>query len=75
VTHLGTAPLCLFVRDGMAARSIDEFVNLARANPGRLSVGTAGPGTASHMNFELIAKSTGLEALLVPFRTSSQAMA
>jgi len=74
VTHLGTAPLCLFVRDGMAARSIDEFVNLARANPGRLSVGTAGPGTASHMNFELIAKTAGIEALLVPFRTSSQAM-
>lgn len=74
VTHLGVAPLCLFVRAGLAATTIEQFIALARSNPGRLSVGTGGPGTAAHMNFELIGKTVGIEALLVPFRTTSQAM-
>lgn len=74
VAQIGTAPHCLLVRGGLQARSLEEFIAHAKANPGRLNVATSGTGGAPQMYFELLAKATGIEAVQVPFRTSAQGM-
>jgi tripartite-type tricarboxylate transporter receptor subunit TctC len=55
-------------------KNIDDLVAAARANPGGLTVGTAGVGTGQHMCVELFATSTGIKVTHVPFRGDSAAV-
>ncbi|HLB78332.1 MAG TPA: tripartite tricarboxylate transporter substrate-binding protein, partial [Candidatus Dormibacteraeota bacterium] len=54
VTLVGTQPLLLVGSTSFSARSMDEVLVLARANPGKLNFGTAGVGTPQHLMGELI---------------------
>ncbi len=51
-----------------------DFIAYAKANPGRLSFGSAGIGTTSHMAGELFKMMTGVDMVHVPFRGNGPAM-
>ena len=51
-----------------AWRTLDEFVEYARKNPGKLSYGSAGLGTVSFFAFELFKNAYGLDITHVPFQ-------
>jgi tripartite-type tricarboxylate transporter receptor subunit TctC len=56
------------VRAGGPARTLEEFVEYARKNPGRLNYGSAGLGTVSFFTMELFKQAYGLDIAHVPFQ-------
>ncbi len=57
----------LVVKADAPWKTIQEFVNAARANPGKLRVGSPGEGTSSHLNFEEMKRKAGVNLTHVPF--------
>jgi tripartite-type tricarboxylate transporter receptor subunit TctC len=74
VSLLFTADHCLAVRPTLAARSVAEFIALARAAPRPLSFGSSGTGTTLHLIGELFRRQAGIELLHVPYRGSAPAV-
>lgn len=64
----------LVVRKEFPARTLQELMAYARANPGKVSFGSAGLGASNHLAGELLAKRAGLALLHVPYKGNSQAM-
>lgn len=56
------------VRSGGPARTLEEFVEYARKNPGKLNYGSAGFGTVSFFSMELFKQAYGLDLAHVPFQ-------
>ena len=65
----------LIVHPGVAARSVPEFIALARAQPGKLNYASAGNGSAIHMATELFKHMTATDLVHVPYKGSAPAMA
>jgi tripartite-type tricarboxylate transporter receptor subunit TctC len=65
----------LVVHPGLPAKSVTEFLALARARPGELNFGTAGPGSSIHMVTELFMLATGARMNHVPYKGSGPALA
>ena len=61
------------VRGGGPARTLEEFVEYARKNPGKLSYGSAGFGTVSFFTMELFKIAYGLDLTHVPFQGTGPA--
>ena len=62
-----TTALFLVVSDRVPARSVQEFIALAKSKPGALSYGSAGNGTLHHLFMETFKASAGINVLHVPF--------
>jgi tripartite-type tricarboxylate transporter receptor subunit TctC len=73
VTQLVDAPLLLVVNPSVPIRTVREFVDYARANPGKLVIGNGGSGTAQHLAGELLTSMAGIQALHVPYKGSAPA--
>jgi tripartite-type tricarboxylate transporter receptor subunit TctC len=57
----------LTVRDDAPWKTVQEFVNAAKANPGKFRVGSPGEGTGSHLSMEQLAAVAGFKFTHVPF--------
>ena len=57
----------LTVRDDAPWKTVQEFVNAAKANPGKFRVGTPGEGTGSHLSLEQLAAAASFKFTHVPF--------
>ena len=55
-------------------KSIQDLVTFAKANPGKLSFGSSGPGTTTHLRLEALKFKTGIDVLHVPYRGGSDAL-
>jgi tripartite-type tricarboxylate transporter receptor subunit TctC len=64
----------LLVHPSVPARNVQELVALARTNPGKLSYGQAGLGTASHIPAEIMLAAANIEMLEVPYKGTPAAM-
>jgi len=67
VTKLASFDLVLCVAEGGRFKTLAEVLDYARAQPGRLNIGTPQPGTTQHLAAELFLSSSGLQAQIVPF--------
>jgi tripartite-type tricarboxylate transporter receptor subunit TctC len=56
------------VHTSVPAQSVAQFIAYAKANPGKLSYGSAGSGSAPHLATELFKQRTGIDVLHVPFK-------
>jgi tripartite-type tricarboxylate transporter receptor subunit TctC len=70
VTIVAMVPNILTVFPGIPARSVKELVAYGKANPGKLSYGSNGQGTAQHLIGEQFSAITGVEMLHVPYKGS-----
>ena len=70
VALIGTAPL-LIVQKSLPATTAKEFVEFARARPGKLNYGSHGPGSATFLAFELFKQVAGIDVVHVPYRGSA----
>jgi tripartite-type tricarboxylate transporter receptor subunit TctC len=61
------------VHPSVPARTIPEFIAYARANPGKINYGSAGPGTPQNIACELFKMMTGLDLVHVPYRGGAPA--
>jgi tripartite-type tricarboxylate transporter receptor subunit TctC len=62
--------LLLVTRAGSPLHSVQDVIAVARANPGKLNIGTINPGSTQNLAAELFANTAGIQAAIVPFRTS-----
>ena len=71
IASLVTVPTVLVVRPELPVRSLKDFVELARASPGRLTFGSGGVGSVHHLTMAIFAARAGIELLHVPYRGGS----
>jgi tripartite-type tricarboxylate transporter receptor subunit TctC len=68
VAMMSRIPNVLVVRPGFPAKTVQEFVAYAKANPDKLNYGSQGIGTASHLTGELFMTLTGTRLIHVPYK-------
>ena len=61
-------PDIVVVNPQVPAKTVPEFIDYAKANPGRLTMASAGNGTSGHVAGELFKMATGIDLLHVPYR-------
>jgi tripartite-type tricarboxylate transporter receptor subunit TctC len=61
------------VHPALPAQSLAEFLDLARKQPGRMSYGTAGIGTAPHLCMELLKSMAGIDLVHIPYKGTAPA--
>ena len=66
-------PLALLVNNEVPAKTLKEFVNYTRQNPGKVNYGSAGNGGISHLVPEMFKSVTGLFVVHIPYRGSAPA--
>jgi tripartite-type tricarboxylate transporter receptor subunit TctC len=72
VSLVGASPNVLVVDPKLKVNSVKEFVALAKSQPGKLSYGSVGNGSASHLTMELFKEAAGIELVHVPYPGSPQ---
>jgi tripartite-type tricarboxylate transporter receptor subunit TctC len=70
ITALATVPTVLVAHPSMPA-TLPEFIALAKRDSGKLSYGSAGPGSIHHLTMAIFAERAGLDLLHVPYRGGS----
>jgi tripartite-type tricarboxylate transporter receptor subunit TctC len=71
VTALVSLPTILVAKPSVPAVTLDEFIALARQQPGKMSFGSAGAGSIHHLTMAMFADAAGIELLHVPYRGGS----
>ena len=74
VANVAQVPLLIVVHPGIAAKSIAEFVALAKASPGRINYSSAGHGSTGHLTGELFRSRAGIEIVHVSYKGGGQAV-
>jgi tripartite-type tricarboxylate transporter receptor subunit TctC len=74
VTLVSASPYVVTLSARTPASSIGELIELARAQPGRLSFASSGTGAASHLSAELFKSMARIELLHVPYKGIGQAL-
>lgn len=64
----------LAVSNSLPVRTVQELIDYAKKNPGKLSNGSSGNGTTGHLGGELFKAMTGVEIVHVPYKGSAQAI-
>ncbi len=72
ISLMSTQPLVLAVHAATPAKSVKDFIALAKVKP--LSFGTSGTGTSQHLSGELIKKMTGIDMIHIPYKGGGQAI-
>jgi tripartite-type tricarboxylate transporter receptor subunit TctC len=72
IASLGSTGAVLLVANDQPAKTIQEFVALAKSKPGELTFVSTGNGTPGHLNGELFMRLTGIKAIHIPYRVVSQ---
>lgn len=75
VTQVTSVPVALVVHPSVAASSVRELVDLARAKPGALNFGSGGVGTPVHMAGELLMVQAHIRMVHVPYKGAGPAFA
>ncbi len=71
ITLAVTAPQIVVVHPSVPAKSFKEFTSLVRRNKGKITYGSSGPGSISHLSAELYKQMTKTDMLHVPFKASA----
>lgn len=75
VTLVARAPQWLFLNPAVTAKTVSELVALARAQPGKLKIGSAGNGSGTHLMAELLMRGAGIDLTHVPYKGAGPAVA
>lgn len=71
VALLGVAPMYLFVNQASPAKSAQDLVAQAKAQPSALSIGSGGNGSLTHLMAELLMINAGIQLTHVPYKGAS----
>ena len=74
IARLAEIPNVLIVNPSVQAKTLKEFVALARANPGKLNYGSGGAGTTNHLANELLMSLEKINLVHVPYKGASVAV-
>lgn len=73
IAPVNSSDLVIVVNPQVAAKTLQEFIALARAQPGKLNYASSGQGTPYHMAGELFKALAGVDIVHVPYRNSGEA--
>ncbi len=73
ISLLVNAPLLFVVHPKVQANSVREFISFARANPGKITIGNGGTGTAQHLGGEFFTSTADIKVVHVPYKGSAPA--
>ncbi|WP_332738524.1 Bug family tripartite tricarboxylate transporter substrate binding protein [Hydrogenophaga sp.] len=71
ISQMATAPLVFVVHSAVPAKTMQEFVALAKADPGKIGFGSAGPGSAPHLAGEQLRMAAGIDITHIAYRGGS----
>ncbi len=74
ISLVADVPFVMVVPPNVAARTVKEFVDLAKTAPGKMSYGSVGVGTPQHLGAELFKMYAGVDLVHVPFRGATAAL-
>jgi tripartite-type tricarboxylate transporter receptor subunit TctC len=74
IINVAVSPYALVVHPSLPAHDLKEFIAYAKANPGKISYGSAGIGSASHLAAELLKSKAGIEMTHVPNKGMNPAL-
>ena len=69
VAHIGSTPNVLVVPPSSPAKTLKDFIALAKANPGKLNYGGLGIGQSGHLTMELLKIMTGIDIVYIPYKS------
>ena len=74
ISLVAQIPNVLLVHPSVPAKTLKEFVQLAKAHPGKLNFGSGGLGTSNHLGSEMLKGLAGISMVHVPYKGSNEAM-
>jgi tripartite-type tricarboxylate transporter receptor subunit TctC len=74
ITLAAAANNVLVINPAIPAKTLVEFITLAKEKPGQLTYGTPGIGTSPHMSMELLKSLAGIDLQHIPYRGTAPAM-
>jgi tripartite-type tricarboxylate transporter receptor subunit TctC len=74
ITVLASVPNILVVNPSVPATSVQELIAYAKANPGKLSYGSAGNGSTEHLSAELFKSMAGVDMVHIPYKGGAPMM-
>lgn len=74
ISHVGNAPSIMLVPNSSPARTVKEWVDHARKNPGKLNYASSGNGTVVHLGTEYFKAQSGLFLVHIPYRGTALAI-
>jgi tripartite-type tricarboxylate transporter receptor subunit TctC len=75
VTRVAVSPQLLALHPSVSANSLQAFIALAKASPGRFSYGSSGTGTSQHLAFEMFKRTAGVDVVHIPYKGTGPAIA
>src|SRR2546430_13676421 len=75
VASVASVPLVMQIHPSVPAKTVPEFIVYAKANPGKISMASAGIGNSTHVAGELFNMMTGVNMVHVPYRGAGPALA
>ena len=73
ITVMANTHQVIVAHPSVPAKDLKELIAYAKANPGKLNYGSAGTGSATHLNMELFRSMAGIDIVHVPYKGSTQA--
>ena len=73
IAPVNSSDLVIVVTPSVPAKTLQDFIALAKAQPGKLNYASAGQGTPYHMAGELFKTKAGIDLVHVPYRNSGEA--
>ena len=64
----------LAVRPSLGVKTVAEFVAYAKANPNKVTIGSAGVGAVTHLAIEVLKREAKIDLIHVPFRSTSESL-
>lgn len=74
VGPVATAGYVLVANSNFPAKNVSELVALAKQQPGKINIGSAGNGTLNHLIGEMLSRQTGIELVHVPYKGAAAAV-
>ncbi len=74
VTQVVVLPQALIIHPSVPAKTVKDYIALAKKEPGKLTYGSAGIGTAPHMAMELFKSMAGIDVQHIPYKGVSQSL-
>ena len=74
IVTAAAAPHVLVVNPAVPAKTVQEFIALAKASPGKLNYGSGGNGTNTHVGGELFKSAAGVDLVHVPYKGAGQVL-
>ena len=74
VSIIADVPTAFVVHPSLPAKTVKEFIAIARARPGEINYSTAGRGTVGHLAAELLSSTARIKLVHVPYKGTGQSM-